>query len=184
MSHTSPTRLLIGLMATAGAFGVAAMMAAATAPSAHADDFTEILDDVQVLTAAGQSDFGGAATDFGSGLSGAPEGLVSLFAGLNNDELVPDQLLYGSVEALLSDPITQIGPVTALSPELDLASGLADAESSFESGASYLEAIASALSGGDYLTAASDYIDGTYYAFQLPGELVLSGAIDQLLGSI
>ena len=39
----------IGLAAAAGAFGAAAMLSAATAPTARADDFTDILSNVEIV---------------------------------------------------------------------------------------------------------------------------------------
>jgi hypothetical protein len=37
---------LVGVAAAAGAFGVAVMMSAATAPTARADDFTDVISEV------------------------------------------------------------------------------------------------------------------------------------------
>jgi len=48
--HSADTRsragLVIGLAGVAGAFGAAALLSAATAPSAHADPYTDIINAV------------------------------------------------------------------------------------------------------------------------------------------
>jgi hypothetical protein len=46
MGHKSSRAVLVGLGAAVGAFGAAAMISAAIAPTARADDFTDIIDDV------------------------------------------------------------------------------------------------------------------------------------------
>ena len=51
------SRILVGLAASAGAFGAAAMMSAAAAPTAHADDITDIISAVEGDYADGQSAF-------------------------------------------------------------------------------------------------------------------------------
>jgi hypothetical protein len=48
---------LIGVAAAAGAFGAAAMMSAATAPTARADDFTDVINAVD-------GDYGYALVDY------------------------------------------------------------------------------------------------------------------------
>ena len=58
--------ILVGLAAALGAFGAAAMMSAATAPTARADDFTDIITAVDSDYAAGQGDFTTAFADFDS----------------------------------------------------------------------------------------------------------------------
>jgi hypothetical protein len=58
--------VLIGLAATVGTFGVAAMMSAATAPTARADDFSNIINAIDGDFTAGQADFTAAVSDFGS----------------------------------------------------------------------------------------------------------------------
>src|ERR1700689_2795012 len=65
-SNRSRTGVLVGLAAAAGAFGVAAMISAATPPTARADDFTDIVNAVEAELAFGQAAFTTASTDFGS----------------------------------------------------------------------------------------------------------------------
>src|SRR5271166_3881800 len=59
MGNKRSRAVLVGLDAAVGAVGAAAMMSAATAPTARADDFTDILNGVEGNFAAGQTAFGG-----------------------------------------------------------------------------------------------------------------------------
>ena len=106
MSDTrSRSGILIGVAAAAGAFGAAAMMSAATAPTARADDTTLIIDAINGDYAVGQADFTSAFTDFGSG--DFVGGLAYTFDGIDQDSVAAtDNLLLGGVEALEGDPIT------------------------------------------------------------------------------
>jgi hypothetical protein len=52
---------LIGVAAAAGAFGAAALMSAATAPTARADAYSDIVADVEADLTYGQTAFGQAA---------------------------------------------------------------------------------------------------------------------------
>jgi hypothetical protein len=179
------SQLRIGLTAAAGAVGVAAMMAAATAPNARADDFTTILDDTEIYTSAAQTDFTAAEGDFSSGLSGVPDGLDELFSGLNNASIAPDEFIVASVSALEGDPLGILtpGPIVADPPEADLATGLTDAQNVIGFADTDFTDAAQNLAAGNLVTALAEYFDGTYYLNFAP-EDVLSGAVDQLLGSI
>jgi hypothetical protein len=59
-SNRSRFGMLIGLGAAAGAFGVAAMMSAATAPTARADAYSDIISAVDGDFAAGEAEFASA----------------------------------------------------------------------------------------------------------------------------
>jgi hypothetical protein len=60
------SRILVGLAATAGAFGAAGMMSAATAPTARADDFSDIISAIDGDYTEGSAAFSSALSDFGS----------------------------------------------------------------------------------------------------------------------
>jgi hypothetical protein len=72
-SHSTARVGVLGIVVAAGAFGLAAMMSAVTAPTARADDFTEILSAVEgdftesylsmAATDLAGGDFAGAAYD-------------------------------------------------------------------------------------------------------------------------
>src|ERR1700722_6875516 len=112
MDHPrSRSGILVGLAAAVGAFGAAAMMSAATAPTARADDTTVIIDALDTDLAAGQADFTAASTDFGSG--GLVPGLAELFDGVNADSLAASEtLIYGTLEELTGLPVTGLTPTT------------------------------------------------------------------------
>src|ERR1700677_2547620 len=76
-SNRSRVGMLIGLGAAAGAFGAAAIMSADTAPTARADDFTDVINAVDAAYSSGQIEFGIADTDFGG--SNINDGLAAFF---------------------------------------------------------------------------------------------------------
>ncbi len=84
-NNRSRSGVLVGLAAAAGAFGAAAMMSAATAPTARADDFTDIVNAAEGELAFGQTAFTTAFTDFGS--SDVTDGLQALVNGSYDDLL-------------------------------------------------------------------------------------------------
>jgi len=66
-SNRSRAAALTGVAAAAGAFGVAAMMSAASAPTARADDFTDVISGIDGDFTAGAGALTNAATDFSGG---------------------------------------------------------------------------------------------------------------------
>jgi hypothetical protein len=147
--------LMVGLAAAAGAVGVAAMMSAATAPIARADDFSDIVSVVEADFNDGQSAFGNAATDFGS--SDISDGLAQLNSGIDDDLLAaPDNLLIGTLDALAGDPVTgniliEVQPVT------DFSDALTFAEEDYTAAQTVFTEAATDLSAGDYADAS--YLD-------------------------
>jgi hypothetical protein len=90
---------LVGLGAAAGSFAVAAMMSAAAAPTAHADDFGVVFADIQAEETAGATALANASTDFANG--DTPDGLTQLFIGLDDDTVgVPNTLVVGTMYEL------------------------------------------------------------------------------------
>ena len=86
MSEARPrTGILVGLAVTAGAFGAAAMMLAATAPTARADDFTDVTNVVDTDYANGQAALTAALTTFDNGH--LAQGLAALFDASNDNAL-------------------------------------------------------------------------------------------------
>jgi hypothetical protein len=117
---------LVGLAATVGAFGAAVMVSGATAPTARADDFTDIINAVEGDFTAGQNAFTDAAGFFAS--SDLTSGLAYFFDGVNDDLLSPtDNLLVGTVEALTNEAITPSSPWTFSVPAT-FADGVSDAQ--------------------------------------------------------
>jgi hypothetical protein len=142
---------MVGLVAAAGAFGVAALMSAATAPTARADDFTDVINNVDADLTAGQTDFSAAFSDFGS--SNVNDGLAALFSGVDNDFLgAPDELYVGTLDLLANEPVASFS--IGVPAETDFASGLSDAETIFAIADTNFADAGTDLSSGDYADAA------------------------------
>jgi hypothetical protein len=171
--------MLTGLAAVAGCFGVAAMMSAATAPAARADDFSAIVADVESEIADGQTAFGQAATDFSS--SDPIDGFQALLNG-TNDYLsgVPDNLYLGTVEALTGTSISPNLFEFSLTPPSDFSDAVSDAQSSFSGGENAFAEAATDLSSGDYAAAAYADALGSAYTFDLPADYLLIGGLEAL----
>jgi hypothetical protein len=90
-SHDAPVGpragILLGLAATAAAFGAAAVMSAIIAPTARADAYSDIVSAIDGDFTAGQASFATALTDFGS--SDLSPGLAAFFSGVDDDILSP-----------------------------------------------------------------------------------------------
>jgi hypothetical protein len=174
-STQARSRVLVGLAATAGAFGAAAMMSAATAPSAHADDFSDIISAVNGDFTEGNDAFASALSDFGS--NDINQGLLQIVNGFDDYSLSPVyNLEVGTVEALIGDTIN--GPASwGLVLPTDFADGLSVAQSFFNLGETFFTDAASSLASADYLNATSEEISGVEFVSIIPlEELLLGGA--------
>jgi hypothetical protein len=170
--------VLVGLTAAVGAFGAAAMMSAAVAPTARADDTTLIIDAINDDFTVGQTDYTAALSDFGSGAF--VPGLAEAFDGMNEDSLAaPDNLILGTVEALEGGPIT-----SSLNFDLSVPAGFADASAEaqiyFNTGEDFLSNAAIALSAGDYGAGTYEGLVGIDYTSVVPLEELLLGAAASL----
>jgi hypothetical protein len=174
-SYKSRTGVLIGLAAAAGAFGVAVMMSAATAPTARADAFSDIISSVEDEFTAGQPEFASASADFGSG--DPSDGLALFFSGLDDDFVGPGDSVYlQTVLVLLNEPAASSGPFFFdIGPEADFTSGLADAQSSFSTGEDLFAQAATDLSSGDYFDAADLEVFGSTQSFIFAPEFLIEG---------
>jgi hypothetical protein len=173
------SRVGIGLVAAGAAFGVAAMMSGATAPTARADDYTEISYAVNEAFGFGQTAFTTAASDFGS--SDLPGGLAAFFNGVDDDFLsAPNVVISGAVEALSGEPINYGAADWTISPEPNFAEGVSDAQYFFNIGQGEFSTAISDLFSGDYGGAA--YFDASGFDFTavIPLEEVLLGAAASL----
>jgi hypothetical protein len=178
MGHKQRRTLLAGLGAGVAAFGAAATTWAATAPTARADDFTDIVNAVDGDLAGGQSDFTAASADFSSG--DFNDGLATFFSGVDEDLwAAPTNLEIGTVQALTGQPITsEIG--VGIAAPADLANAESLALSLFSGGETDFSDAATALSSGDYVDAVYDYASGSLYTFDYPAELLIMGAVEAL----
>lgn len=166
--------ILAGFAAAVGAFGAAAMMSAASAPTACADDFTDVISNVDANYAAGDAALSTASADFSS--NQLVNGLAAFFDGSNDDSLsASNSFLIGTVELLTNESVTGDSDWTFALPA-DYASAVTEAESIFTSGESLLTDGASALTAGDYGNAAADYLVAADYLTVAPLQELLLGA--------
>jgi hypothetical protein len=173
-SNRSRAATLIGVAAAAGAFGVAAMMSAATAPTARADDFTDVISAVGGDYADGQAAFTTAFTDFSS--SDLAPGLAALFDGINEDALsAPENLLTGTVEVLTNESVDTSTTWGFMVPA-DFSAAVLDAESIFIEGEDYFTAASDALSFGEYGSVVFYDLIGADLLTVAPLEELLLGA--------
>jgi hypothetical protein len=180
MGHTRSRAMLAGLGAAAGAFAAAAMISAATAPTARADDpYADIIADVQAEFAAGQTALGEAATDFSNGDTG--DGLTQLFIGLDDDFVgVPDDLEVGTTDALTNATVIPASDFefNFANPET-LTAAVTEAQNFYTEGNNLATTIAS-LPPTDYADTALDNALSTAYQWILPGQIELIGELESL----
>jgi hypothetical protein len=173
-NNRSRAATLIGVAAAAGAFGAAAMMSAATAPIARADDFTDLITGVEADYTAGQADFTTASTDFSSA-EFAP-GLAALFDGADDDAVVaPENFLIGSGDLLTNEPL-DLTTTFSWSVPSDFSDAVTAAESFLSESAGDFSLGATALAGGDYGDALVDYAYGLNLLLVDPLQELLLGA--------
>jgi hypothetical protein len=166
--------ILVGFAAAVGAFGAAAMMSAASAPTARADDFTDVISNVDANYAAGQAALSTASADFSSGH--LANGLAAFFDGSNDDSLsASNSFLIGTVDLLTNESVTGDSDWTFVLPT-NYADAVTEAESIFADGENYLTDGASALAAGDYSTATADYLFAADYLTVAPLQELLLGA--------
>jgi hypothetical protein len=170
----SRTGLLTALAAAAGAFGAAAMMTTATAPTARADVYSDIIASVDGDLTDGQAAFTTASADFAS--NQLANGLAALIDGFNDDALsAPANLLVGSVEALTNETITG-SEGWGLSAPSSFSEALTDAETIFTEGEGYFTSAATDLAGGEYGQAVLLDSFGADFVSIVPLEELLLGA--------
>ncbi|MGB6207343.1 hypothetical protein [Mycobacterium sp.] len=160
MSYQTPQRaILAGLGAAAGAFGAAAMMSAAGAPTAHADDFTDTIAIVEGDLADGQTAFTTAFTDFGSNL--LPDGTAQFFNGVDDDLLLaPANFLAGTVEGLTNETFDLGTGSFTLSNPYTFAEGFGLGINDFQAGLGELSFAGTKLIEGDFGDATYDAVIG------------------------
>jgi hypothetical protein len=172
MSDTrSRTGMLVGLAAAVGAIGAAAMM---SAPTARADDFTDIINAVDVDYANGQTAFTTALTDFSS--SEFAPGLAALFDGVDDDALAaPNDFLTGTADALTNESIGQSASYDLALPA-DFSAAITQAQTFFTEGLNYIYYDPDFASLSDYGTSVYYDVLGLDYSTVLPLEELLLGA--------
>jgi hypothetical protein len=169
MGHKSSRAMALGLGAAVGAFAAAAMMSAATAPTAHADDYSAIIADIQAEETAAATAFTTASTD---GDSSA--GLTQLFIGLDDDLLgVPNDLHVGIVDALTGATVIPASDFEiSFATPASLAASVTEANTCYVEGNTLATEIAS-LTSNDYAAIALDNALSTIDQWILPDQIQL-----------
>jgi hypothetical protein len=173
--------VLVALAASGGAFGAAAMMSAATAPTARADDFTEIIANVETIEGYGQAAFSAADVEFAS--NNVPLGLALLFDGTYDDTVgVQDEISIGTLAALGGGmpPAPTSLDFNSVPFPTSYADAVTDAQSDYATAATAFTAAVTDLSGGDYGGFVLESATVPVYAFDLPVEQLFIGAVEAL----
>ena len=168
-----------GLGAAAGALVAMALSQLADAPCAHADDWTDIVDHVQMAMSIGQDEISAAGTsllqnDFG-------DAMIQAVVGWDNFSLASQQDLFvQSIEALAGSPLTDYG--FGLFPmDVDLSTAVADAQGLLSDGQDEFNLALSNFGGGDFILGLAEAVTA-YDAFIAAPQEVFVGWVDTLLG--
>jgi len=158
-----------------GALVTACMTASGTIATAHADDpFTDIVNAVQGDFALGQEAFTLANAAFADGE--LADGLALFYGGLDDYLLsVPNNLLQGSLAALLGEPVESSFSWTIPTPA-DFNDALIVAPTLELIGLGDLSTAASDLSSGDLAGALDSALTGYEYLYFVVPELLLVGS--------
>jgi hypothetical protein len=169
---------LIGVAAAAGAIGVAAMISAATAPTARADDFSELVNDLNLDYSYGQTAFTTAFADFSS--DQFVPGIERLLSGVDDYTLSADNtLLIGAAEVLQGDPINSTESFGFIIPA-SYADAVTTAQSFFTGAETDLGLVASEFASGNYVNGTVEVTLALDYSSILPLEELLLGALASL----
>lgn len=174
MGHTRSRAVIIGLGTAFGAFAAAAVMSAATAPAARADDYSAIIADIQAEETAAATALATSSTDFASG--DTPDGLTQLFIGLDDDLLgVPNLLEVGLVDAATGATVIPASDFEiSFATPASLADSVTEAQTFYAEGTALATAIL-ALPSTDYADTALDNALSTIDQFILPDQIQLIG---------
>ncbi|HZC11316.1 MAG TPA: hypothetical protein VE485_15035 [Mycobacterium sp.] len=160
--------ITVGVGAAAGALLAAALSQLATAPTARADDFTDIVANVDTTIAAGQADFTAGQADFAlSTPAGFADGVAFDVEGTNDVLYGPiEDIIGGSAQALAGQTPTDVfefGPAADPATLTDLQTfvtadfaigtdefNLADAEFALGTPAGFAAGVGESLSGFDF----------------------------------
>ena len=185
MRHTRSRTVLVGLSAATGAFAAAAMISAATAPTAHADDFSDILADIQAEQAAASTAFSDADADFDKGLTGVANGLAEYFVGLDDDTAgVADDIHVGLLDYLYGQPVIPASTFEFSITTPTIADYVAEAQSVYTTGMTDLTTYANDVSIGEYAQGAPFQDLGAIDIGELPFQIEVIGNVETLLAAL
>lgn len=168
---------LIGVAAAAGAFGAAAMMSAATAPTARADDTAAIEAAISDQLGFGQTAFSNAATDFET--SNYIGGVEAYFEGVDDDTIgVPDIAYVGGVDELTNESYNIANGQFDLNGAdwpTSFSEGVTDAEQISTEAQTLFSSVPTELSSGEYGDAALYGAVGALLVDIIPQYLTIGG---------
>jgi len=173
MHVASPSHICAGMVLGLSAFAAAALGSFAPAPVALADDFTDVINAVDVDFVAGQAALAAANADFGSG--DAPDGLASFFTGVD-DYFVggPDNFLAATAELIIGVPVvSSFGFGLKVPP--DLATVLGSVTDWVDLSQSDLALAATDFANGDFADGVSNTLSAMDFLLVLPPEELILG---------
>jgi len=191
--ETTRMQLTFGSQAAAGfalvgsAVAAAAILVAAFAPTARADDFSDIVTDLDAVLGAGSADLTAAATDFSAADYG--DGLALTVFGLDDFLISPEEVsLVGGFDALTGSPVLPVdsfewpGP-TFVAPT-DLIDTLQAVYNYAGYGATDLTNAVTELVSGDSADSLLNAVGGVDVLLVGAPEILSIGLTDTLLGGL
>jgi hypothetical protein len=173
---------LVGTAATA-----VAIMAAAFAPTARADDFSDIVTDLDAVLGAGSADLTAAAADFSAADYG--DGLAATVFGLDDFLISPEEIsLIGGFDALTGSPVLPADSIEWPGPTFvaptDLIDTLQAAYNYADYGATDLTTAVTDLFSGDPADSLLNAVAGVDALLIGDPEVLSVGLTDTLLGGL
>jgi hypothetical protein len=166
----------------AGAALAVALSQVAVAPTARADAFSDIVEEVQIVTANGQQDLASAALAFANLDPG--DGLGLSISGLNDLFLFPQEdILVGTIDALLGHAPTPFG-WGVFPMDLDLSTAMTDAQGVISDGQSEIKDALTAFGNADIFDGLIHFVSGFNDLNVIAPDLLFIGSVDSLLFNI
>jgi hypothetical protein len=178
MSAQTKRAGVVAGIAAAGAVGLATLASTALAPTARADDFSDIVASIQGDFTAGDAEFASAFSDFSGGNAGL--GLTELFEAVGDyTQAAPDNLLIGSLDALTGVPISGPNPEYLVDVS-SLPAAITIAENLYSEIPSLFSEYSSYLADGNYAEVGYLTVDIPQALTFTPLEEILIGAVNSL----
>ena len=187
MQLTFGSQAAAGFALVGSAVAAAAILVAAFAPTARADDFSDIVTDLDAVLGAGSADLTAAATDFSAADYG--DGLALTVFGLDDFLISPEEVsLVGGFDALTGSPVLPVdsfewpGP-TFVAPT-DLIDTLQAVYNYAGYGATDLTNAVTELVSGDSADSLLNAVGGVDVLLVGAPEILSIGLTDTLLGGL
>jgi hypothetical protein len=170
----------MGLGAAAGALLAVAVGQLATAPVARADDFSDIVEEVQIAIHDGETQLATAAADYAN--ADLADGLSQSVTGWDNLLLDPQEDVFvGTLEASMGHAPTAFGFVD-FPAGLDLATAITDAQGIATEGQSIFADALTDFGNADFVSALTLSVDAYNDLLVTAPGLISLGLTDALLG--